>query len=237
MHTIYQLTANYVAIDATGYCNGYPVFDIDIADEGASGFVTAALNPFLIGAGNELRIAITKVGTGGKISCAVQGANAGDLVGTGGAPPLAIPAGDPPHVITQTFDSDVRGFADLLDEAQPATGAQMCAFALEIRDILNSGDVEAVMQLFQPKFEAYAAAFGHPLGDTLQQTRGMFAEVVNHAHDFDVEDLDLKPYCGDKLWNLQRKGGGALIRIEEPDGVTSIDVCAALLPGGPAIVR
>jgi hypothetical protein len=237
VNTIWQLSANYVAIDAKGYCNGYPVFDIDIADEGAGGTLTAALNPYLIGAGNELRIEITKVGDGAKLSCNVEAAQAGDMVNTGEATPLEIPAGDPPHVIIQTFDSTVSGFGDLLAQAQPATGAAMCQFALEIRDVLNAGDLDAVMAMFRPKFDAYSEAFGQPLEEQLEGIRGMFTEVMKHTQEFDVEDLDVKPYCGDKLWDLRRKDGGALIRIEEEDGATYIDVCAAMLPDGPAVVR
>jgi len=206
MSTIWQLSANYMAIDARGFCNGYPVFDVDVADEGASG-------------------------------CHVEGAQEGQMISTGDAPPLAIPEGDPPHVIVQTFDSEVSGFGELLGQAQPATGAQMCTFALEIRDIINSGDLEAVLKLFRPKFDAYAAAFGEPLEAMLGGITGMFEELLKHKQEFDVEDLDLKPYCDDKLWSLQRKDGNALIRIEEEDGGTYIDICAALLPDGAAIVR
>ncbi len=237
MDSIWQLSANYVAIDAKGYCNGYPVFDIDIADEGASGFVTAALNPYLIGANNQLRIEITKLGDGAKLSCQVTEAQAGESVSTADAAPLDIPDGDPPHIITQTFDSSVSGFAELLAQAQPATGAQMCTFALEIRDIMNSGDLDTVLALFRPKFEAYSAAFGHPMDQMMEGVTGMFTELLKHPQEFDIEDLDVKPYCDDKLWNLQRKDGNALIRIEEEDGATYVDVCAALLPDGLAIVR
>ena len=237
MAKIWQLSANYSGVDVKGTINGFPVFDGATAGSGESGFATAPLNPFLIGKGNVLRIEVTAKADGGKLSCSVEDAMTGDIVDTGNAAEIPLPDGDPPHVIEQTFDSEMEGFAKLLAEAKPSDEASMVAFALKLRDMLNAGDKDGVLALFKPKFEAISADFGQPIDMIMGQAGQMVAAFTSAKHEFESGDVDARPHCDNKLWELKHKNGHALIRIEEDGGSMSLDVCAAQMPGGIEIVR
>lgn len=237
MAKIWQLSANYSGITAKATINGFPVFEADTGGSGESGFATAPLNPFLVGKGNVLRIEVSQMADGAKLSCSVEDAMTGDVIDTGNAAEVPLPAGEPPHVIEQTFDSEMDGFKTLLEQAQPSTAEAMTEFALGVRDALNSGDSAAIMALLKPKFETIATDFGQPLEMVMQQAGQMVAAFSASKHVFEAADVDARPCCDNRLWELKNKDGKALIRIEEDGGLMSLDLCAAQMPDGIAIVR
>jgi len=236
MGSIWQLVANYAGLTATIRCNGYPVATLDSESSGSGAFSTQQLNPYLVGAGNVLRIEITAVRDGARLAFRVIGASEGDMVSTDDADPVEIPAGEPPHVIEHAFDADVDPFRALLAQAQPTDAATMTAFALQVRDAINSGDATAFLDLARPKFEAIANMMGMPLEALTEQIAPMVGFFASQPHAFEAADVVPQGHCEGKIWDLVRADGSPLIRIEEEDGHSSMNLVAALLPGGPAIV-
>lgn len=236
MATIWQVSANYAGLDAKGTINGFPVFTADTAGSGETGFATAPLNQYLVGAGNVLRIEVTGKGEGARLSCSVEDAQTGDIIDTGHAAEIELPAGDPPHVVEIPFDSEMDDFRSLLERVRPSDAETMTAFALRLRDALNGGDSETVMGWFRPKFESAASAFGYPVEMVMKQAGGMIEAFSGKNLAFEAADVDARPCCDDRLWNLKNRDGKALIRIEEGDEIMSLDVCAAALPDGIAVV-
>ena len=238
MSQIWQLSANYRGIDATGTINGFPILSADTGESGEAGFTTAPLNPVLVGKGNLLRIEITKKTPDAELNCSVQDAQTGDIVDTGNAENIPLPAGDPPHVIEIRFDSPQDGFAKLLARAKPSDEKTMVAYALKLRDMLNAKDIDGLMQAFRPKFEDMAEAFGYPLEMVLQQVGGMVEAFASKPQKFEAADVLARPCCDNKLWELlAKKDGKSIIRIEEDDGEMRMDAVVAMLPEGPAVVR
>lgn len=237
MAQIWQLSANYRGIDATGTINGFPILKADTGESGEAGFTTAPLNPVLVGKGNLLRIEISRKTPEAELNCSVQDAQTGDIVDTGNAENIPLPAGDPPHVIELRFDSPQDGFARLLARAKPSDEKTMVAYALKLRDMLNAKDTDGLMQAFRPKFKDIAESFGYPLEMVLQQVGGMVEAFTSKPMKFEAADVLARPCCDGKLWQLLAKDGNALFRIEEEDGSLSLDLVAAMLPEGPAVVR
>jgi hypothetical protein len=236
MAKIWQLSAQYSGLNANGTINGFPAFTADTAGSGEAGFATAPLNPFLIGKGNVLKVEITAKANDPALKCSVEDAMTGDIIDTGLADEIAIPDGDPPHVIEIKFDSDVSGFEKLLEKARPTDAKAITDFAISMRDTLNSGDTDAALGLFKTKFEAMSAAFGQPMDMMMEQARGMVEAFTSVKHEFGPEDVDPRPCCDNKLWELRHKDGKPLIRIIEEDGHMALDAVVAVLPDGPAIV-
>ncbi len=237
MAQIWQLNTQYRGIDATGTINGFPVMNADTGGSGEAGFTSAALNPMLIGKGNLLRIEITQKTPDAELKCSVENAQTGDIIDTGNAEVIPLPAGDPPHVIEIRFDSPQDSFAKLLARAQPSDEKTMVAFALKLRDMLDAKDTDGLVQAFRPKFEDMAEAFGYPLEMVMQQAGGFVEAFTTKPQTFEAADVLARPCCDGKLWQLLAKDGKALLRIEEEDGSVSMDVVAAMLPEGPAVVR
>lgn len=237
MAKIWQLSTQYSGINANGTINGYPAFKAETAGSGEAGFATAPLNPFLIGKGNVLKVEITAKGDNAKLKCSVEDAMTGDVIDTGLADEIAIPDGDPPHTIEIRFDSEADGFKELLEKAQPTDAGTVTEFALKVRDTLNSGDKDAIIKLFMPKFEALSAAFGHPLEAMIASVGDMIEHFTSKKYEFSAEDVAPVAHCDNRLWDLRDKEGNALIRIVEEDGSSSLDLTVAVLPDGPAVVR
>lgn len=238
MAQIWQLTANYRGITATGTLNGFPIMSADTGESGECGFTSAPLNPVLIGKGNVLRIEVTGKTPDAELNCSVEDAMTGDIVDTGNAEKIELPAGDPPHVIEYSFDAPQDNFARLLAKAQPGDPKAMTAFAIKLRDMLNAKDIDGVLALMKPKFEDMAECFAHPLDAMLAQVREMLGAFTSKQHEFEESDIELRPCCDNKLWQLlSAKDHQALIRVEEEDGVMRMDACLAQLPDGIAIVR
>lgn len=236
MARIWQLNASYAGITAKGTINGFPVFTADTAGSGESGFATAPLNSCLVGPGNVLRIEVTAKGDDARLNCSVEDAQTGDVIDTGHAAEIELPEGDPPHVIEIGFDAELDGFRHLLDRARPSDAEAMTAFALRLRDALNRGDTETVKEWFRPKFESVARDFGYPVEMVMEQAGGMVDAFGGKGFTFEAADVDAEPCCNGRLWNLKHRDGKALIRVEEGDETMSLDVCAAALPEGIAIV-
>lgn len=238
MAQIWQLSANYRGIDATGTLNGFPIMTADTGGSGEAGFTTASLNPVLVGKGNLLRIEITKKTPDAELNCSIEDAQTGDIIDTGNAANIPLPQGDPPHVIELRFDSPQDGFAKLLERAQPSDEQTMVAYALKLRDMINSKDVEGLLQALQPKFRDVAEAYGLPLEMANEQARSVIEGFTESKQTFEAADVLARPCCDNKLWLLlHRQDEGALIRIVEDDTTMSLDAVAAMLPEGPALVR
>lgn len=237
MAQIWQLTANYRGIDATGSLNGFPIMKADTGGSGEAGFTTASLNPVLVGKGNLLRIEITKKTPNAELNCSIEDAQTGDIIDTGNAANIPLPAGDPPHVIELRFDSPQDGFAKLLERARPSDEQTMVAYALKLRDMLNARDIDGMLNALQPKFHDLAEMYGVSVEMGNQQARSVIESFAESRQTFEAADVLARPWCDNKLWQLLGKDGDALFRIEEEDGSMSLDLVAAMLPEGPAVVR
>ncbi|MCA8915773.1 MAG: hypothetical protein KDB90_10205 [Planctomycetes bacterium] len=237
MAQIWQLSANYQGITATGTVNGFPCMSADTGESGESGFTTAPLNPLLIGKGNVLRIEVTAKTKDATLNCSVEDAMTGDVIDTGNAAEIKLPDGDPPHVIEIKFDSPQDGFTKLLASAKSSDEKTVTEYALKLRDLLNAKDFDALKKELRPKFELLAESFGHPIEAMLGQVGEMLQAFSSKKHEFEAADVKAVPCCDNKLWQLTAaKDGKALIRIEEEDGMMSLDAVVAVLEDGPAIV-
>ena len=234
MTDMYQARISYSGVDFTGYVNGFPLLDVKTAAENSSGGTSAPLNPVLVGKGNLLRIEITGRGENPQLSGGVDRLKPGDWADTDGEAHFELGAGD---VIEYKFDSEYDNFSELLAKAQPADAAAITAFALKLRDTLNSGDSKAALELLKPKFEVLAQCFGAPLEMMLQQAGGFVESAVSYKHTFEAADVNPQPCCDGKLWRLLRHDGRHLITMEDDEGSMSFELTAAMLPDGPAIVR
>ncbi|MBE7492264.1 MAG: hypothetical protein HS108_10975 [Planctomycetes bacterium] len=210
-------------------CNGFPVFDVQ---DGGSGM--AQLNPYLIGKGNELRFVFTRRGPGAAFSAGVREAEPGEMVSTLEDGALGLPAGDE---LTHRFDSAADDFRAVLDQARPADAAAMIAFALQYRDAIRAGDGAALARFNETRVRDAARQFGMPpeaLAENLMEMLGFFREG---GVDVEAADLEALSLCGGKVWEVRRKDGRALLFKEEDGGSNSSAFFAALMPGGPQIVR
>lgn len=233
MTTMWQYTVNYSDVTAKGAINGFPIIEIDSAE---GGFDTGPLNPALIGKGNVLRIEVTRKGAEGSLEGKVDAVAQGEMVDTGTGGDFKLPDGDTPLVIEHTFDSEFDGFAKVLDGLQPSDPDTMKAFALTVRDTLNSGDQQAILALFKPKFEHLAEAMGVPMEVMMGQVEGLAGAFGGGNIQFDESDVVMDPCCDNKLFRLRHKDGKQLIRIIEDDGSMQLDLAAGLTADGPAIV-
>lgn len=237
MAQIWQLNTQYRGIDATGTINGFPILNADTGGSGEAGFTSAALNPMLVGKGNLLRIEITQKTPDAELKCSVENAQTGDVIDTGNAEVIPLPAGDPPHVIEIRFDSPQDSFAKLLAHALPSDEKTMVAYALKLRDMLNAKDIDGMLKALQPKFSDLAEMYGVSVEMGNQQARSVIESFAESRQSFEAADVLARPCCDNKLWQLLGKDGDALFRIEEEDGSMSLDLVAAMMPEGPAVVR
>lgn len=230
-------------VGGIGYCNGYPVFTLK---SDSSHCQSAPLNKVLVGKDNLLSIKITALGDDPMLNFMVQKADGDMVVSTDGCDEIDL-SGELPIDVKLVFDSPQSGFAALLETVQPSDIETMTAYALKVRDTINSRDSAAITALFEKKFLKQAEEMGWDMDTERQKITNVVEELVRTGIELKDEAAAPEPCCGDKLWRLKRKDGNDLVYIKEvnhdgliymmeEDGSMSIELTAGLTADGPAIV-
>jgi hypothetical protein len=215
MADIFQLGISAADCDVTVALNGFPVFRHRGPEQAGGGM---PLNPLLPGASLSGRITVSRRGT---------------VVEAGGGP-LALPSGDNRE---WRFDSEIAPLAKVLAAATVSGEASMRAFAVALGEAFRAGDEGTLLRLFASKIDGYAEGFGQPREAMEAALRQGFLPFLGRDPGFAEADVEAVPHCGGRIFELRRRDGSPLLSVHEADGSTQMEVFAALLPGGPAVVR
>ncbi len=226
-----QVTMNADGCAFVATVNGFPIFRHE-GDAPWSG--STVLDPVLIGKGNKLEVKFTRKDPNARFSASVKAHEPGDIVDTSEKGDLTLPDGD---LLEHTFDSEADSFKSLLENAKPADAKSMIDFALKYRDAIRSGDTKAMLALNRLRINDIAAVHGAPPEMLEPQILEMLKEFAQGGADFEAEDIEAIGWCNNKVWELRRKDGAALLHKKEQDGSMSSETYAAILPEGPQVVR
>jgi hypothetical protein len=240
---IYHLALTIRSCQAEILLNGFPLISLSAQNEQPVSF-SPPVNPYLAGKRNtveiELRPAVRPDGTelpfaDAYFTMEVQEYKEGDIVepgGGGSVTKFSMPASvreqirkgkkKPPLKFTHTFAnaSGIDFSAELLD-APPFTDKKAVAdYAMHLRDLMAKGDVDGLIAEYEYKVRVGAEAYGNPYQERWANTRKGLAEFVGRKPglDFGPADLDLRPRCGGRMWELSRKGGKEFLRTADDRG-------------------
>jgi hypothetical protein len=209
-------------------CNGFQVFDCK--DGGGGG---GPLNPYMLGKGNELRIKFTRKGDNASFSAGIQEGQEGDMMDTSAGGDMTLPEGDE---IVHVFDGDADDLKTLLDQASKGDADTMLKFAMDYCQAIREGDMDALKTHNRFRLEQASKDFGVPLEQLAPQMLEMFASFKDAAN-VGPDDVDVRMITHDKVWEVRRKDGNALLYMEEDGGSMSVDFIVAVLEDGPQVVR
>lgn len=233
MRRIHQFIYWIADAQCSGTINGFPILETGLA--GGSGGIP--LDPYLIGKDNVLRLEILRAGEAPRVRMEVRAMDPGDLCDPCGLPDARLPDSIP-GAIERRFDSETDHFARILARAAPSDALAMVAFGMRLRDAFRAGNAQALRSFFRPKIEVIAALMEAPAA-TIEASLGtMLGEFEESDLRFGPEDLEALPHCGGKVWEIRRKDRRPLLDAPDPEGNghRSLQVFAADLGGGPAIV-
>jgi hypothetical protein len=231
MPTFTQVTVNADRCHFIATCNGFPVFEHK-GDQNWSG--SYAVDPFLIGKGNKLQFKFTDKEPDASFSASVKVASPGDMVDTGEKGDLGLPTGD---VLEHTFDSEKDSFKAVLEKAQPTDAKTVIDFALKFRDAVRAKDDKTMLAMNRMRLDDIAALHDAPAEALEPQILEMMHAFADGGTDFEAGDLEAIGWCDNKVWQVRRKDGNALLYVKEQDGSMSSEAYIAMLPDGPQVVR
>jgi hypothetical protein len=231
MPTFTQVTVNADRCKFIATCNGFPIFEHK-GDSPWSG--TNAVDPYLVGNGNKLRFTFTHKEPDATFSASVKEVRPGDVVDTSEQGDLTLPDG---NVLEHTFDSEKDPFKAVLDKANPTDAKTVIDFALKLRDAVRATDDKALLAMNRLRINDIAALYEAPPEALEPQILGMLQSFADGGADFEAGDLDATGWCDNKVWQVRRKNGDALLHVKEPDGSMSSEAYIAMLPDGPQVVR
>ncbi|MBK9973618.1 MAG: hypothetical protein IPP14_02425 [Planctomycetes bacterium] len=231
MPDFYQFSLSGGDLDLDVTVNGFPLHAGEL-----DGSAAMVLNPYLIGKGNQLRCVVRRRGPDATLNGALQVMQPGDIADSLASGGLALPQGPAPLDFSQSFDAKIAPFQPILQAAAAATPQQMLPFALVLRDLLRKRDKAGFMNLLQPKIDCYAAAFDEKPQAMRGDIEAGIAAYFNSDLDFELQDLVATPWCENKVFELRRSNGKALVYMQQEDGSMSMQVFVALINGKPAIV-
>jgi hypothetical protein len=141
-----------------------------------------------------------------------------------------------PATVSWVFGNEGANFGARLREAPVVDDTEaVLAFGLRLRSLLQEGDHAALGELFQPKLEDYALAYGQS-PEALQGQFREFARARLSAEGLDFSgDLSLRRECGGRLWELNTESNRPLIRAT--DGGFELPVRVGLVEGALKVVR
>lgn len=161
------------------------------------------------------------------------------------ANPLAANINDlVPFQLILEFDSEYApSFANRLIEAEPLESeAHVMEWALQFRQLLANRDVDGLYAACTPKYDDYAIAFPDDEGAF---SRAWFEQWMqekifpqNPITNFTQDDLVIKKWCSDRIWEIRLKNGLPLWSTAGLEGTkTGIDIYVGLVDGKIKIVR
>jgi hypothetical protein len=259
-HPIFHLELQVRSCEAELRLNGFPVIP-SLTSPGALPVSFAPpVNPYLCGARNTvelvLRAAVAPGGSEAPFAAAdfemnVRRFEKGDIVEPGAGETvtfLSLPdelrerirrgEQSPPATVFHKFPNELVDFSGELLDAPPFEDREAVVdYALHLRDLMAAGDVEALLAEYEPKAQAWVQAYGSPYQSILEKSRGTLAELIRDEPElnFTRADLDVRPYCGGRIWGLFRQGNLHFARSAQGRG--RICIYAARRNGRLRVVR
>jgi hypothetical protein len=219
------------------------------------------VNFWLVGKGNVLEATLEALETPatnlkqaemvGSVRAYAEDEFAGD--GIGGQPivEMSIPPDmkeqaerdelDLPITLTATFDNDGPDFTARLVNAQPITDRDaLLDYGMKLRDLFAAGDADAIMDEQAPLVADHAAAYYHPAPQEAAFRDHLVGNLLGNDPDtsFERDDLELAAHCGNRIWEIRRRGGAELIETKPTDvGAYVVRILVGLVDGKLKIVR
>lgn len=147
-----------------------------------------------------------------------------------------------PQEFLHVFDNPAPDFTAELSDAEPFDDLEALRdYAIHLRDLVDAGDVDALMVEFEPKIQAYMAAYDEPRDPFADSLRENFVEFLaeNPNNVFERDAVELESCCGGRVWWLRQPGGAPLLHThKDPDGNHSyFDVLVGQRDGALRVVR
>jgi hypothetical protein len=259
-HPIFHLELQVRSCEAELRLNGFPVIPKLSSPNALPVSFAPPVNPYLAGARNTieltLRAAVAPDGSESPFESAdlemnVRQFEKGDIVEPGAGKMVTVLSlsdelrerirkGEqkPPVVLHHAFVNEVVDFsAELLDTPPFKDAEAVVDYALHLRDLMATGDVDALAAEYEPTIRVGAIAYGNPYETIAHNTREGLARFVRNGPelDFDRFDLDVRPHCGGRMWGLLRRGGLPFARSNE--GRTRCVIYVAPRDGSLRVVR
>ena len=259
-HPIFHLELQVRSCEAEVRLNGFPVIQKRFSPDQVPVSFAPPVNQYLAGARNTveltLRAAMARDGSeapfeGADFDMNVRQFEKGDIFEPGAGNVVTVLSlsdelrerirkGEqkPPVVISHRFANEVIDFsAELLDAPPFEDAAAVLDYALYLRDLMSRGDVDALMREYEPKAQAWVRAYGNPHQEMATKSREGLVEFMRNRPelDFDRADLEVRPYCGGRMWGLFRRDGLPFARSN--GGKSRIAIYVAPRDGALRIVR
>ncbi len=243
--------------------NAFPLDGIAARDEAAASFAPP-VNPYLAGPRNVVEV-VLDVATGfdgqprpftaASFELTVRRFETGGIVEPGGGdlvtrfvppPELLAEIADgrrrPPITLVHAFASEGPDFsAELYDAAPWDDEAASRDYAMKLRALLVNRDVGGLLAEHEPKIQAWSKAYAEPEAAFADSLREELAQFVAAGPDvaFTRDDVELRRWCGGRIWELRRWGDLPLLRtLLGPEGErTELTAFVAPRRGGLRIVR
>lgn len=261
-HPIFHMELQCTKCTVDVLLNGFPVASLTPPDDQPAWFAPP-INPYLSGELNIVDVTIRPVVRGGVVSTFsdaevagwVRQYEKGGIVAPGEGPAVAefgIPEElvervreeelELPQSFSFVFSNDVVDFSDELGEPAPIDDAEALRdYAIRLRDLASAGNVGALVQELGPKLDAWVRAYDEPRPLFEQSLTQELGEMIGEGLEleFGRDEVEVLPWCGGRIWELQRRGGIPLLRtVEQPDESRSqYPIFAALRDGQLRVVR
>jgi hypothetical protein len=259
-HPIFHLELTVRSCEAELFLNGFPVIPSLTSLNALPVSFAPPVNPYLCGARNTvelvLRAAIAPDGPEVPFAAAdfemnVRRFEKGDIVEPGAGEMVTVLSlpdearerirkGEqkPPLTILHRFSNEEIDFsAELLDAPPFENPEAVIDYALRLRELMAAGDVDLLLEEYEPKLRIGAAAYGNAYQLIAENTRNGLTEFVRDVPelDFGRDDIVVRPYCGGRIWGLHRRGS---LRFARSDGGRSrISIHVAPRDGALRVVR
>jgi hypothetical protein len=129
-----------------------------------------------------------------------------------------------PQRFTHVFSNEVVDFTPELADAPAFDDREaLIDYALHLRDLAAARDVPGLLAEMDAKIHAWVAAYDEPYDAFADSLRQELAELVARplVVELDRADVELRPCCAGRLWELCRAPGLPLLR-SEPDALGAI---------------
>ncbi len=224
----YHLRVSAAGCRVAVWLNGFELFELDCGRQPLE--FAPPVNQYLIGKDNRIDISIQAAslpnGSSSTFDDAELGGNVaryreGDIVWEEGGVRL-LDFGIPedtrrrwrekkialPLTIERGFDSTGASFRGLFLEGEVVTDQEpVVDYAMVLRDLATSRNVEGLARELAPKIDAYALAYQRDRPDH-DGFRGFLAREfmpLGPVTDFGRKDVEARSFCGGRVWELRRK--------------------------------
>jgi len=236
----YYLKVTTTNVEVNCYINGFPVYEIKESGELTN---QIPVNLALIGEGNELQIVATPLGEEASVSGGISPYAGGDIVSTDDDKKgvldfeFVVPE---PIKKTFTFDNDRFDFShQLMDVPEIHDEKSLKAFGKQLLEWIKAKKTKALVEAMMPKIEATALAFSVDQQIMIDNMKNVLSESVFKlpVQQVTEADIDPRPYCNNRVWELKTKSRHPLIYAEEEGGSMSMAIYVAKIDGQLRVVR